>query len=130
MVFKNKAMKKFIIISLLLFTVKGLAQDTFFQEANERAKNEAYNITNEYNRHLSLTGEEQVLFQKKVEEFLIRRYKIEKDFTGKEKLDLLLKMQIEETAEMNDILTRPQLELYKKIKPQIQPLETVTTKKE
>jgi len=29
---------------------------------------------------------------------------------------------------MNDILTRPQLVVYKKIKPSIQPLETVEKK--
>ncbi len=114
-----------IIISLLLFSLNGLAQDTFFQQSNDRAKNEAFKITNEYNRELALTGEQQLLFQKKVEEFLIRRYKIEAQFSGKEKLDLLLKMQLVETGEMNDILTRPQLAVYKRIKPDIQPLEVV-----
>lgn len=120
-------MKPLVIITLLFFSLQGIAQDTYFQESSKMAEEEAINITNDYNRQLALNGEQLLLFQKKVEEFLIRRYKIESDFSGKEKLDMLYAMQLEETAEMNDVLTRPQLQVYKKIKPQIQPLEVIST---
>lgn len=119
-------MKNLFIITFLLIGFNSFSQDTFFQESNPEAKKEAIKITNEYNRELALTGKQQLLFQKKVEKFLIERHKIEKEFSGKEKLNLLLKMQTEETAEMNDVLTRLQLNLYKKIKPNIQPLEIVS----
>ena len=119
-------MRKLIIISLLFLSIKGFAQDTFFQESNPELKKEAIRITDEYNRELALSGEEQVLFQKKVEEFLIWRQEIEEEYKGKEKLDFLLQLQQEETADMQDILTHPQLEVYKKIKSQIQPLEIAT----
>lgn len=119
-------MKKLVIVSLLLISIKGFSQDTFFQKSNPKAKKEAIRITNDYDRQLAMDGEQQLLFQKKVEEFLIRRYKIEKELTGEEKLDNLLALQQEETAEMNDILTIAQLTVYKKVKPEIQPLEIVS----
>lgn len=122
-------MKSLVIIAFLMIGVQGIAQDTFFQNSNKKAKDEAVKITNAYDRQLALDGEQILLFQQKVEEFLIRRYKIEKEFSGKEMLDLLYAMQAEETREMNNILTHAQLQLYKKIKPQIQPLEVVQTEK-
>ena len=56
---------------------------------------------------------------------MIRRYKIEAEFSGEKKLDLLYQLQQLETDDMQDILTHQQLQVYKKIKPEIQPLETV-----
>jgi hypothetical protein len=88
-------------------------------------KNEAIRITTEYNRELAFTGEQELLFRQKIEEFLIRKSQIEKDFNGQKKVELLSALQREETREMNDILTRLQMEFYKKVKPQIQPLKTV-----
>ena len=44
-----------------------------------------------------------MLFPQKVEEFLRRRYKIENEISGKEKLKFLYQLQQEETTEMNDI---------------------------
>lgn len=119
-------MKNLIIISLLLFSIKGFAQDPFFQKSNLEAENEAITITNQYDRQLAMTGEQRLIFQKKVAEFLIRRYKIEKELTGRKKLNYLFALQQEETAEMNDILTRIQMTVYKKVKPEIQPLEVVS----
>ena len=118
-------MKKFLILCVLMFGLTGYSQDVYFQQSNPEAKKEAIEITNLYNDQLGPTGEQELLFQQKVEEFLIRRYKVENEFSGKEKLNILLGLQKEETAEMDDILTRPQLELYKTIKPNIQPLEII-----
>lgn len=118
-------MKKLITILVILFTVSAFSQDPFLQKSNAEAENEAAKITDSYDLELSLTGKQELLFEQKVEEFLIRRYKIEAEMTGKEKLDFLFQLQQEETAEMNDILTRPQMEVYKQVKPNIQPLETV-----
>lgn len=118
-------MKKSLLILFLITSISAFSQDTFLQNSNSAAEEEAIKITNLYIPELALTGKQQLLFQKKVEEFLIRRYKIEAQFEGKEKLDMLYKLQQEETREMNNIITRPQLEVYKQVKPKIQPLETV-----
>ena len=121
-------MKKLIFILSLFIGFTAFSQDPVFQKSNATAKEEAIKITNSYDLRLSLTEKQELLFQQKVEEFLIRKSKIEKEFSGKEKLDLLYQMQQEETAEMSDIITRPQMVVYKKIKPSIQPLDTVEEK--
>ncbi|HPE83415.1 MAG: hypothetical protein KDC94_03215 [Aequorivita sp.] len=119
-------MKKIISILMLFISISAFSQDPFLQKSNPEAKKEAIKITDQYIPELSLTGEEQLLFQQKVEEFLLKRYKIEAEFKGKEKLNLLYQLQEEETDDMQDILTREQLQVYKKIKSSIQPLETVS----
>ena len=118
-------MKKLITLIVLLFSMTISAQDAFLQKDHEILEQEADKITQKYNAELSLTAKQQSLFQKKVEEFLIRREDIEANKSGKEKLDLLYSLQKVETAEMGNIITRPQLRLYKKIKKDIQPLDTV-----
>lgn len=118
-------MKKLIFILLLLISFTAFSQDPVFQNSNETAEQEAIEITNSYDLKLALTEKQELLFQRKVEEFLIRKYKIESAYKGKQKLDLLFSLQQEETAEMNDILTRPQMDVYKQVRPTIQPLDTV-----
>ena len=118
-------MKKILILLISLVTTIGFAQDPMLQKNNEKLDDKATKITQEYNDQLALDTKQFMLFQKKVEEFLIRRQKIESEYKGKEKLDMLYALQELETREMNDILTRPQLNLYKKIKPKIQPLAKV-----
>ncbi len=118
-------MKKILTLLVFFLVYGAYAQDPYLQKSDPEAKQKAIEITNQYIPELSMTGEQQLLFQQKVEEFLIKRKKIEAEFNGREKLDMLYQLQQEETAEMNDILTQPQLRLYKELKPTIQPLETI-----
>ncbi len=118
-------MKYLTQILIILISFNLYAQDPYLQQTNAKFESEAQNITKAYNKVLALTSKQFVLFEKKVEEFLIRRKKIENNYKAKEKLNLLYEMQKVETREMNDILTKPQLNLYKRIKPKIQPLDEV-----
>lgn len=118
-------MKRLITLALLLFSMATFAQDALLQKNNGILEKEADKVTQKYNAELSLTSKQQALFKKKIEEFLIRRKNIETNNNGREKLDLLYSLQKNETAEMGDILTQPQLRLYKNIKKEIQPLDTV-----
>ncbi|MCK8481887.1 hypothetical protein [Psychroserpens algicola] len=118
-------MKYLITLFIIVLPIIGFAQDPMLQNDTDELEDQATQITQQYNNELALTSKQFVLFQKKVEEFLIRRETIETKYKGKEKLDLLFTMQEVETREMNDILTRPQLNLYKKIKAKIQPLSVV-----
>ncbi|MGB3342381.1 MAG: hypothetical protein WBA61_00580 [Aequorivita sp.] len=118
-------MKKFVLFFCLFTGIQGFSQDVFFQKPTPEAKERAIELTNEYNKELALDGDQILLFQQKVEEFLLRRDKIESEYSGKARLYMLVKLQDEENAEMHNILTRPQLELYKKIHPLIQPIGTV-----
>ncbi|WP_152558119.1 hypothetical protein [Altibacter lentus] len=118
-------MKKILLVLTLLFSVSALSQDAFLQKDNDQLEVEADKITEAYNAQLALSSKQELLFKNKIEEFLIRRQKIEKAYTGKEKLDQLVILQQNETAEMGDILTGPQLDLYKKLKPTLQPVSEV-----
>lgn len=125
---KNIMKNLLLLITILMAPIIVMAQDTFFQNSNENVRSEAIRITTEYNRELAFSGEQELLFRQKVEEFLIRKNEIEKAFSGQKKIDLLSALQREETREMNDILTRVQMEFYRKVKPQIQPVKSVEKK--
>lgn len=118
-------MKIIASIFLILFTLQVNAQDPFLQENEESIEKMAKELTETYNKQLALNGKQPLLFQKKVEEFLIRERDIRKQFSGKKMLDLIYKLRQTETGEMANILTRPQLNLYKQIKPSIQPLDII-----
>ena len=118
-------MKKIPLLLLLMFTIPTIAQDPYLQKSSDVLEAEAKKITDAYNMELVMTTQQQILFKNKVEEFLIRAEEINAQLSGREKLDNLYNLQINETAEMGDILTQPQYRLYKKLKPKIQPLATV-----
>lgn len=122
-------MKSYIIAILLCSSIHVFSQDVFFQESTPEVKERAIKFTDEYNKELALDGDQILLFQQKVEEFLIRRDKIDKEFSGKARLYMLVKLQDQENAEMHNVLTRPQLEVYKKIHPLIQPIGRVKEEK-
>lgn len=122
-------MKKVILFTCLLCGLQSFSQDVYFQESNPQVKERAVQLTDRYNEELALDGDQVLLFQQKVEEFLIRRDKIESEFSGKTKLKMLAQLQAEENAEMHNILTHPQLELYEKIHPIIQPIGQVSKEK-
>lgn len=124
-------MKKIIVLLLMIlmgFHVQ--AQDPMLQFNNEKLEEVAYDVTTAYNKHLGLDGRQVTLFQKKVEEFLIREEKIHQRYSGKEKLDLIAELRKAETMEMQNILTQPQMTVYKKWKPTIQPLAIVKADKD
>ena len=93
------------------------SRDTFEEEAIE--------LTDRYDNRLGLTANQRILFQKKVESFLIRAQEVRDEYNGKLELDELYKLQQEEMGEMNDILTQIQWRRYVEIRPQIQPLARV-----
>ncbi len=117
---------RILLIGLALISSSLLsAQDVYTQENTEIHDAEAEKITKAYDVQLSLDANQFVLFEKKVEEFLIKRAKIEANYSGKYKLDMLYRMQARESVEMKNILTRPQLEVYDRIKNEIQPLKEI-----
>lgn len=112
----------FIFISTLFVRAQDVeskydARDTFEEEAIE--------LTDRYDNRLGLTADQRILFQKKVESFLIRAQEVRDEYNGKLELDELYKLQQEEMGEMNDILTQIQWRRYVEIRPQIQPLARV-----
>lgn len=118
-------MKKLLSVLVLFCTITLNAQDPYLQNDSDKFEVTADSITEKFNAQLALSSQQELLFKQKIEEFLIRAEKQTAGLKGKDKLDRLYRLEKFEIAEMGDILTRPQYQLYKKLKPQIQPLATV-----
>lgn len=123
-------MRTILFIFSLFLTFNLSAQDPILQKDNEVLEAIATKITKTYDDQLGLDGKQFILFEKKVEEYLIREEKIHSKFKGEEKLDMLYKLREAETMEMRNVLTQPQFDLYKRIKPQIQPLAKIDVEKD
>lgn len=119
-------MKKILLVLLLLITTGMFAQDPMLQKDNEEMEARAEWLTQQYNEELALTPKQQLLFQKKVEEFLIRAESIRMKTKGKNEMDALAELQIQEITEMNNVLTQPQMDIYKKLRPVMQPIGEVS----
>lgn len=129
-----KKLLDFILLSMFGFlALSGNAQDTFFQKGNETSEERARLLTEAYQPELVMTGDQTLLFEKKLEEFLIREEEIKGlDVSPEDKLVLLTQLSEQQTAEMSNILTRPQLKRFTKVKYKLQPIavvvDTVETK--
>ncbi|WP_133240859.1 hypothetical protein [Marixanthomonas spongiae] len=121
-------MKKLILLLTLFIGFAAQAQDPFLQKDADDYEIRADALTETYNAELALTSKQELLFKKKIEEFLPRYDKIRQNLEGREKLNSLLSLGEEESAEMRDILTQPQFDLYVRLKEKIQPLGRVDTK--
>ena len=93
-------MKYLVSLILCLLALQINAQDPYLQNDHEALEDIAKKITMRYNKELALNGKQPLLFQ----------------------------LRVTETGEMANILTRQQLNLYKRIKPSIQPLQVVKAK--
>ncbi|PNQ73093.1 hypothetical protein C1T31_08875 [Hanstruepera neustonica] len=102
-----------------------MGQDPMLQKPDLALDEQAKTLTKEYDAQLGLTSDQLVPFEIKVEEFLIRKEKIENRLEGREKLEALAVLREQEYVEMQNILTQPQLNVYKRIRPSIQPLDVV-----
>ena len=122
-------MKRLLYITLFLVTTVAFAQDPYLQKSDEELEKIARDLTFEYNKQLALDSKQVPLFEKKVEEFLIREEKIRRSLKGKPMLDAMVKLRLQETGEMANILTQPQLDLYKRVKAELQPLDVVDVEK-
>ncbi|MDN3493698.1 hypothetical protein [Winogradskyella bathintestinalis] len=118
-------MKTTLFIITFLFTFHLSAQDPILQNRDKALEAVATKITTTYDDQLGLDGKQFTLFEKKVEEYLIREEKIHEEFNGEDKLSKLYKLRKAETMEMRNILTQPQFDLYKRIKSQLQPLAVI-----
>ena len=100
-----------------------VAQDSNFQKSNPSAEVASRNITVEYNKLLALDATQQALFQKKIREFELRREKIRNSrMNTMEKARQMFALRTEEQEEMRDILTAPQMDVYRKNYNSIQPV--------
>ncbi len=123
-------MRNTLIIFAVLISTLSFAQNPITQNSNNlELEQEARALTKKYNSQLALRAKQMNLFEIKVEEFLINEQKIRNsNLSTAQKLVELQKNYDMESADMGDILTRPQLKLYKKLKTEYQPIEPVVVK--
>ncbi|WP_192461466.1 hypothetical protein [Euzebyella saccharophila] len=101
-------------------------QDIYFQEGNKSSETWAKTLTQAYQPELVMDGKQILQFQQKLEEFLIRENKIQKaNMTPEDKMALLSELARQQRAEMSNILTKPQLRKYRKVRNEIQPIAVV-----
>ncbi|RMA64277.1 hypothetical protein [Ulvibacter antarcticus] len=110
-------MKYFYIAIIALFSFSVTAQN-----AVGTTTPDAETITKSYKYKLILDVNQEVAFKQKVETYLTQRSAIDNQYSGDERLDFLQALSLEETTEMQGVLSPYQFELYKKLKPVIQPI--------
>lgn len=118
--------KILILFTIFLSAVAALGQDPFLQEGSQATEKRARAITENYQPELVMTGTQTRLFERKVSEFLIRADKIKQmELPIREKMQLLQELSLQENGEMANILSRPQVKRYIKVKSNIQPIAMV-----
>ncbi|NHF60006.1 hypothetical protein FK220_011680 [Flavobacteriaceae bacterium TP-CH-4] len=119
-------MKYIYTLAFALITFFVNAQDPYLQQSNAEADALTRVISSKYQGALGMPADQVVRFNNKIEEFVLRRQKINAlDMTTRDKLQLLQQLSHQETAEMANILTRPQLQRYRELKKEIQPVQVV-----
>lgn len=121
-------MKKLSTLIILLFSCITFAQYPDTTPGSQEIREQAKELTTKYDQQLGLDGAQLPIFEDKVEDYLVLSLKIKNDLNGREQLDALTQLMVKETLEMQDILTRPQFIVYKKIRQDIQPIKTVGDK--
>jgi hypothetical protein len=117
-------MKRYILLLVLLVGTAAAAQNYVAPQPNPRQEKEAIELAKKLNEELSFTGSQQLAVELLNGEFIARRDEI----VGSQKLTLLEKNEfleaiyVEQGHEMADILVREQINLYKIIRGDIQPL--------
>ena len=119
-------MKYVLLMAFCLLTVSAFAQDPYLQESTVASQYISEEITKQYSGKLGMHANQTTRFRNKIEEFVLRKQKIESlAMPLRDKLDLLQQLSDQETAEMVNILTRPQLRKYRRLKKKIQPVQLV-----
>ena len=117
-------MKRLILIMTVLFGTAAMAQNYIAPEPNERQEQEAKVLASKLDDQLSLTEKQLLAVELLNGEFIARRDEIigRQDISTLEKNELLEAIYVEQEKEMADIVTRVQLDLYEKIRGELQPL--------
>lgn len=118
-------MKTLSTIIILLFTTFAFAQYPDTTRGNQETREEAKRLTGIYDQQLGLDGTQLPIFEEKLEDYLVLAERAKSNFEGREELDALTELMVRETLDMQEILTRPQLIVYKKIRQDVQPIKVV-----
>ncbi|WP_442845601.1 hypothetical protein [Leeuwenhoekiella sp. H156] len=119
-------MKRIVFgLMLVFFSLSTVAQVQHYEIKPQHIEKAADSLTQIYSAKLGMTPKQDLLFKSSLEDFLLLREEVSQKKSGKAKLEDLTRVYVEESSKMSEILTEYQFELYEKIKPGIQPIDTV-----
>ncbi|MCC4212696.1 hypothetical protein [Leeuwenhoekiella parthenopeia] len=119
-------MKRIVFgLMLVFFSLNTVAQVQHYEVKPQHIEKAADSLTQIYSAKLGMTPKQDLLFKSSLEDFLLLREEVSQKKSGKAKLEDLTRVYVEESSKMSEILTEYQFELYEKIKPGIQPVDTV-----
>ena len=119
-------MKRIVFgLMLVFFSLNTVAQVQHYEVKPQHIEKAADSLTQIYSAKLGMTPKQDLLFKSSLEDFLLLREEVSQKKSGKAKLEDLTRVYVEESSKMSEILTEYQFELYEKIKPGIQPIDTV-----
>ncbi|RZT00059.1 hypothetical protein [Aquimarina brevivitae] len=122
-------MKYYIVLLFLITSMTSFGQNTIYQDSDPKLAKEAKDLAYKYDKQLGLTEKQLLTMEKKIEEYLIKEKKIRNSNLSIENKILAIKQNwADESADMSDLLTRPQLQLYEQLKTEYQPIEPVVVK--
>lgn len=102
-----------IIIALVLFTTAGFSQSPLQEEPSQEIREMAQEEADFWSTELGLTEKQEVLMEKKITEYAIKKEEILQSKMQEEaKATRILELQQAESRDMKDILTKPQYEEY------------------
>ncbi|TYP75252.1 hypothetical protein [Aquimarina intermedia] len=111
---------------LIFLAVQTYSQNPYTQNSDAEMEAHAKELADWYNDELGFTETQWLQFERKVEEHLINEKKIRNSqLSIKEKIAALKENYYAETQGMNDILTQPQMEVYRRVKQNYQKIAPV-----
>ena len=116
---------RYLIVIIFLSLVSSMSGQTQYALRIDRnIRNEAIDITAQYQPRLVMGPEQALEFQFTVAKFLVKRRAVEADpsLSPEARYTLLKRLSSRETSEMADVLESYRWQEYMRIKPQIQPI--------
>ena len=115
-------MKHLILFFSLLLLQQVSAGDSFFQDDEGMLKTKAKELTKKYKAELDLTSSQTVQFEEMVATYMIRKAKAKKlDVSAADKAVMMKQLYVQESEDMEDILSKGQYKKYLKAKMELQP---------
>ena len=116
---------RYLVFAFILCAVSSLrGQNLYAIKIDRKIRQEAMNITAQYQPRLVMGSEQALQFQITVAKFLVKKNAVLQDptLTPKAQYDLLKRLSSRETSEMADVLESFRWKEYMRIKSFIQPL--------
>ncbi len=117
--------KAVLFVSLFTFTHSSYSQTLYALKIDRKIRNEAIDITAQYQPRLVMSADQALEFQNTVARFLVKKKAVYEDtsLSPSAQYEILKQLSSKETSAMAMVLESFRLQEYMRIKNEIQPLE-------